>query len=96
MIDSFQNVLDANQEVNPQYVNYVAALKSGRSVTGMIVGESSGSLTLRRAEGASDTLLRSDIEELQSTGKSLMPEGLEKTIDPQAMADLLAYLLQAG
>lgn len=87
------NVLDPNREVNPQYVNYVAALKSGRSVTGMIVGESSGSLTLRRAEGASDTLLRSDIEQLQSTGKSLMPEGLEKTIDPEAMADLLAYLM---
>lgn len=89
------NVLDPNLEVNPQYVNYVAALKSGRSVTGMIVGESSSSLTLKRAEGASDTLLRSDIEQLHNTGQSLMPEGLEKTIDPQAMADLLAYLLQA-
>jgi hypothetical protein len=29
---------------------------------------------------------------LQSTGVSLMPEGMEKQIDKQAMADLLAYL----
>lgn len=90
------NVLDPNREVNPQYVNYVAVTESGRSVTGMIVAEGANSLTLRRAQGASDTLLRREIDELQSTGVSLMPEGLEKTIDRQAMADLLAYLQQAS
>jgi hypothetical protein len=29
---------------------------------------------------------------LRSTGMSFMPEGLEKQVDHQAMADLLAYL----
>ena len=42
---------------------------------------------------ARDTLLRVDVEALKSSGQSLMPEGLEKDIDPQAMADLIAYLL---
>ena len=36
---------------------------------------------------------RVDVEALKSSGQSLMPEGLEKDIDPQAMADLIAYLL---
>ena len=35
---------------------------------------------------------RARIEALSSTGLSLMPEGLEKEIPPQGMADLLAYL----
>ena len=36
--------------------------------------------------------VRGDLEELISSEKSAMPEGLEKQIDVQAMADLLAYL----
>ena len=40
-----------------------------------------------------DEVLRSDIEELRSTGMSLMPEGLEKQIDQGAMADVIAYLM---
>ena len=52
-------------------------------------------MTLRRAEGAEDTVLRSDIEELRSLGQSVMPEGLEKQVAPQAMADLITYLMSA-
>lgn len=86
------NVLDPNREVNPQYVNYVLQTNDGRSLTGMIAAETATSVTLRRAEGASDTVLRVHIEELQSTRLSIMPEGVEKQVDPQGMADLLAYL----
>jgi putative membrane-bound dehydrogenase-like protein len=86
------NILDPNREVNPQYVNYVVVTKSGQSASGMIAGESATSITLRRGEGQSETILRGDIEELTSTGMSLMPEGVEKQISIEAMADLLAYL----
>jgi mono/diheme cytochrome c family protein len=39
-----------------------------------------------------DTLLRSEIEQIQSTGKSLMPDGFEKQLTPQDLADLIAWL----
>jgi len=87
------NVLDPNREVNPQFVNYVLVTDDGRTITGMIAAETATSVTLRRAEDQSDTVLRSQIEALESTRQSLMPEGMEKQIDPQAMADLIAYLL---
>ena len=35
---------------------------------------------------------RTDVEAMTSAGRSLMPEGFEQQIDPQLMADLLAYL----
>jgi putative membrane-bound dehydrogenase-like protein len=89
------NVLDPNREVNPLYMNYVCITEDGRTVTGMLAAETATSVTLRRAEGAEDTVLRSDIEELRSLGQSMMPEGLEKQVDPQAMADLIAYLMWA-
>jgi putative heme-binding domain-containing protein len=86
------NVLDPNREVNPQYLNYVLITRDGRSMTGMISAETANSVTLRRAEDITDTVSRNDIEELRSSNLSIMPEGLEKQIDPAAMADLLAYL----
>ena len=87
------NVLDPNREVNPQYVNYVLITNDGRAMTGLIASETATSVTLRRAEDITDTVARGDIEELRSSGLSIMPEGMEKQIDPAAMADLLAYLL---
>jgi putative heme-binding domain-containing protein len=86
-------VLDPNREVNPQYVNYVVVASEGKSVTGLISAETATSVTLKRQENATDTILRVNIEELRSTGQSIMPEGLEKQLDVQAMADLIAYLL---
>jgi putative membrane-bound dehydrogenase-like protein len=87
------NVLDPNREVNPQYVNYIVVTTAGRSLTGLIAGETATSITLKRQENATDTVLRADIDQLKSTGQSIMPEGLEKQLDRQAMADLIAYLL---
>ena len=86
------NVLDPNREVNPQYLSYAVRLLDGRTLAGMISSETATGVTLRRADNQTDTVLRIDIDQLKSTGQSLMPEGLERQIDQQAMADLLAYL----
>ncbi len=90
------NVLDPNREVNPQFVSYALLTVDGKTISGLIAAESASSVTLKRAENATDTVLRVDIEELRSTGQSLMPEGLEKQLDKQALADLIAYLLSAN
>jgi len=86
------NVLDPNREVNPQFLNYAVLTADGRQLTGIIAAETATSITLKRADNATDTILRIDIEQLKSTGMSLMPEGMEKQVDQQGMADLLEYL----
>ena len=40
-----------------------------------------------------DLELRADLEAFRSTGKSLMPEGMEQKLTPQDAADLVAFLL---
>ncbi len=85
-------ILDPNRAVEPRYVNYLAVTRDGRTLSGMIAGETSTSVTLIAADGKSHNLLRGEIEELTSTGKSLMPEGLEKDLPPQPMADLIAFV----
>lgn len=88
------NVLDPNREVNPQFLNYVVLTQSGQAVTGMITAESATSVTVSRAAAAADTVLRNEIDTMQSTGMSLMPEGLEETIDQDTLANIIAYLMQ--
>ncbi len=88
------HILDPNREVAPDFLEYVVELKDGRVATGLIASETATSLTLKRAEGESETILRREVEAIASTGKSLMPEGLEDKLKPQEMADLLAFLLE--
>jgi putative heme-binding domain-containing protein len=86
------DILDPSREVDPRYITYVVSTRSGRILSGIIAAETASSITLRRAEKAEDTLLRSQIEEIQATAKSLMPENLEMQLSKQDMADLIAYL----
>ena len=86
-------VLDPNRDVLPQYLNYIVVTNDGLSVTGMIAAETSTSITLRRAENESNTILRTNIEQMQNTGLSIMPEGLEKQLTKQNMADVISYLM---
>jgi putative heme-binding domain-containing protein len=89
-------VLDPNREVDARYTGYAAALKDGRVVTGMIAAETANAITLKRQEGQTDVILRTDLDELSSTGRSLMPEGLEHDLTPADVADVVAYVGQGG
>ena len=86
------HILDPNREVSPNFVEYTIATMSGQAFSGMIASETATTITLRQPRAKEQTILRNDIEELQSQQKSLMPEGLEKKLTVQDMADLLAWL----
>jgi putative membrane-bound dehydrogenase-like protein len=90
------DILDPSREVDPRYVNYQVHTTSGRTLSGLLAVETPTSITLRRGEKAEDTILRSQIDEMRATSKSLMPEEFEKQIDKQQMADLIEYLMAAG
>jgi putative membrane-bound dehydrogenase-like protein len=87
-----QEILDPNRNVDSRYLEYIAETKAGRTFNGVLAAETATSVTLRGQEGKEQVLLRADIETLSSNGRSLMPEGLEKDVGKQDMADLLAYL----
>jgi putative membrane-bound dehydrogenase-like protein len=89
------SILDPNRAVEARYVNYQAETKNGLVLTGVLASESATSITLLGPDGKPQVVLRKDLESLTSTGKSAMPEGLEKDVRPQDMADLLAYLKAA-
>ncbi|MEJ5274813.1 MAG: neutral/alkaline non-lysosomal ceramidase N-terminal domain-containing protein [Thermogemmata sp.] len=89
-------IFDPNREVDPRYRAYQITTADERVLTGILTAETPTSITLRRPDGAEDTLLRAAILSFQATPVSLMPEGLEKELQPQDVANLLAYLRTAG
>ena len=85
-------ILDPNREAQPNFNTYTILTDGGRSYNGIISAETANSITLKRAEAKEDVILRSNIEELISTGVSLMPEGLEKDLSRQDLADVIVFV----
>ena len=90
--DLLTHILDPNREVAPGFVYYSLETTDGRVVTGMIASESAIAVTLKRAQGLTDVVPRARIASIASSGLSLMPEGLEKGLDPRDLADLIALI----
>ncbi len=89
-------ILDPNRAVEARYVNYLAETKTGLSFAGVLLNETGTSITIVGPEGKSQTILRNNLESLTSTGRSAMPEGLEKDWKPQDLANLLARCCASG
>ena len=85
-------ILDPNRAVESKFLTYVAQTKSGTTLSGMLASETGNGITLRGPEGKEQTILRSELEELVGTSKSMMPEGLEKDLPPQDLADIIAFV----
>jgi putative membrane-bound dehydrogenase-like protein len=85
-------ILDPNRAVEDKFVTYVALLDDGRQLTGILAGESGESLRLKMQDGTEQVVLRKELDALKNTGQSLMPEGLEKDMSEQEIADVIAYV----
>lgn len=86
------SILDPNASVDAKYLNYSIITDDGRSFSGKLETETGSSITLLAAEGKRTTVLRRDIEVLQASTKSVMPEGLERDLKPQDLADLIQFV----
>ena len=85
-------ILDPNRAVEDKFRDYLAITNDGRQFRGMITEETGNSIKLVGADGKEQVILRTDLEEMRSTGKSLMPEGVEKDLAVQDVADVIAFV----
>jgi putative membrane-bound dehydrogenase-like protein len=86
------DLLDPSGRIEPEYRSYLVTTEDGRTFTGILASESPTSVTLRKDKGASDSILRKDIESISASGISLMPSNLHEQISPQDAADLIGFL----
>jgi putative membrane-bound dehydrogenase-like protein len=87
-------ILDPSRSIEGNFRQYVLTTKDGRVLTGLLASESKTAVELVDGEAKRHTILRDDIEELQATTKSLMPEGFEKQLSAEEMVNLLQFLTQ--
>jgi putative heme-binding domain-containing protein len=86
------DIILPNRAIDNNYLGYSVRLVDGTVATGILTTETATSITLRQQGGKDLVVARREIEELKSSGVSLMPEGLERQIPPQDMADLLSFI----
>ncbi len=90
------HILDPSRSVEGNFRVYTVLTSDGLVLSGMLASESKTSLELFDNEGKKRAVLREDIDELLASTKSVMPEGFEKSIKPEEMTNLLAFLTKRG
>jgi putative heme-binding domain-containing protein len=90
------DILDPSRNVEGNFRIYRVEMKDGRSISGLLAAETRTSIELIDSEAKRHQLQRSEIEELQASNKSLMPEGFEKTVKPEDLTNLLEFLTKRG
>ena len=86
------HILVPDAEIAPAFTAYVAETKDGRSLSGIMASETPTSITLRGPLAQETSVLRADLSKLEAFPGSLMPGGLEATMNTQDLADLIAFL----
>ncbi|MEY3392960.1 MAG: hypothetical protein RLZZ322_1809 [Verrucomicrobiota bacterium] len=86
------HIVNPDAEIAPAFTAYLAEAKDGRVLSGILVGDTPTSITLRGPLGVETSLLRADLAKLEALPGSLMPTGLESGLSKQQLADLLSYL----
>ncbi len=89
-------ILDPSRSIADGYEMWLVQRHNRSPVSGVMVSETAGSVTLRDPAGIETTIPRSDIETISASNASAMPEGLEHQIGEQEMADLIAYIRSSG
>jgi putative membrane-bound dehydrogenase-like protein len=90
------DILDPSRSVEGNFRVYRVEMKDGRSLNGLLASETKTTIELIDAEAKKNVLQRSEIDELQVSNKSLMPEGFEKTLKSDDLVNLLAFLTKRG
>lgn len=86
------NVFDPSLVIGVSYQGVTVVTKEGRVVSGLPIEDSPQRVVLKVQGDKQEIIARTDIDEVVPSKLSLMPEGLEKQIQPQEMRDLFAYI----
>ena len=86
------HIVDPSSVIRSQYLAYVVHTVAGTVHTGLIADQDAASITLLDSRNQRTRLLRSQIEEMNESTTSLMPERLLNELMPQERRDLFSYL----
>ncbi|MFV2068290.1 MAG: hypothetical protein ACC645_15065 [Pirellulales bacterium] len=85
------NLVDPSAIVDPVYRLTIIATSDGRVLSGFMIQHTEQFVVLRTQE-ARVRLAMEDIEDLQTSSKSMMPQGMLHSLSDEQVRDLLLYL----
>jgi len=85
-------ILNPNHDIAAGYEGYTIETTDGRAFAGIIESESDNNVILKSPGGVVQTILKSNIKSMAPMPVSLMPEGLETSVNKDDMADLIEYI----
>src|SRR5678815_5737933 len=86
------NVFDPSLVIGASYQARLVKLTDGRVLTGLLAEDSPQRVVLKVQGGKQEIIPREDIEMMKISELSLMPQDVEKTLKPEEIADLFAYI----
>jgi putative heme-binding domain-containing protein len=86
------NVFDPSLVIGAGYQATTVMTTKGQVLTGLVVEDNAQRVVLKTQGGKLETIPRGEVESMSVSQVSLMPEGLEKQLRPQEIADLFAFL----
>jgi len=95
LADFLLAVLDPNAAVDGRHRTRRVELKDGRELVGVANEEGRTGFVLAQPGGIRERIERSNVARMEDVAASLMPEGFEEALTPQAMADLAAWVREA-
>ena len=85
-------IVNPSAVVRKEYLSFLVHSTDGRVLTGLLVDQTPGSVTLLSAKNERIVIARDKIEAIAESPTSLMPENLLSTLKPQELRDLFGYL----
>ena len=86
------NVFDPSLVIGSAYQGLTVVTKEGRVVSGLPAEDSAQRVVLKVQGDKQEIIARSDIDEVVPSKLSLMPEGIEKQLQPKELHDLFAFI----
>jgi putative heme-binding domain-containing protein len=87
-----ENIADPSAVVSADFRMSVASLKDGRVLNGVVAAKTARTVTLH-TQTETITIERTEIQSLEESKLSLMPEGLLEALNDTQVRDLIAYLM---
>ncbi|HVX14560.1 MAG TPA: PVC-type heme-binding CxxCH protein [Pirellulales bacterium] len=86
------NVFDPSLVIGAAYQARTVVTSDGRVITGLVAEDSPQRIVLKAQGGKLETIARPDIDQMETSKLSLMPENLEQQLKPEEIADLFAFI----
>jgi putative heme-binding domain-containing protein len=90
--DLVESLVLPSATIAQRYETYVVVTDAGRTFTGVLARQSPEVVVLNDASGAEIRIRKSEIDQMEMTKRSIMPETTIKTLTREEVRDLLAYL----